>query len=107
MATKDEPTAPVEPGPQGAEGERPGGLPPQDFRNAVRALLGRGRSTAGSHPPPDELQDYRRRRLAVRPADELREHLSVCRRCCRLLLALAGLPDVRPAAPLGRRGRSE
>jgi hypothetical protein len=102
MATKDESTAPLEPDP------RTGDPLPLDFRSAVQALLARRRPKAGGHPPAIELRDYGRRRLAVRPADELREHLSVCRRCSRLLLALAGLPDIRQVRPpLGRRSRRE
>ena len=57
-------------------------------KNRLRALAARRRS-GENHPAPDELVAYRAGDLTPEEDDRIKEHLTQCRDCARLLLDLA------------------
>lgn len=65
------------------------------FEESLRALAARRRS-GENHPAPDELVAYRAGDLTSEEDDRIKEHLTQCRDCARLLLDLAEFEQLTP-----------
>jgi hypothetical protein len=66
---------------------------------AVRAVNADARRGIAAHPGVDALLAYHAGELAEDEAEDLRDHLAVCRECARTVLDLASFPDVAPRDP--------
>ncbi len=65
------------------------------LKDVVRALAGRRERELDSHPTADELTAYLEGDAFAPDQERIREHLSVCRPCARLVLDFSALPDLQ------------
>jgi len=71
------------------------------LRESLRELASEARRRQGpdAHPSPETLTAYHAGELTLAAAEDVREHLAVCRHCARLLLDLPAFLE----APAGNR----
>jgi putative zinc finger protein len=79
------------------------------LRESLRELASEARRRQGpdAHPSPETLTAYHAGELTLAAAEDVREHLAVCRHCARLLLDLPAFLEAPAGDREGREGEPD